>query len=222
METVLPGVDPGLLTVEQQLDDALVGEPLAHVLVVQSVEMGIAIYGVGADDQPGDAMRTQHDRGQQASGFRLERLGRHQAGGHGRGALQEIPSTALPLRGIRTPAYLACHVPSPFCVMGQIAALRRHLARSTRRYSINLTHSPFCVFPSLRKQTIPLRQRRVNDRTRDCGIAAVARVGGCILLRFRMPKWKSWFNCWSQEGDRVSLICWRGRTGGYCFICQVG
>ena len=56
IETVLPGIDPGLLTVEHQFDDALIREPLEHVLVVLSIEMRIAINRVGAYDHPRDPM----------------------------------------------------------------------------------------------------------------------------------------------------------------------
>ena len=69
----LPGIDAGLLAVNEQRDNALVREPLEHVLVVLPVEMRIPIKRVAAHDEAGDLVLTESDYGQALRGGGLSR-----------------------------------------------------------------------------------------------------------------------------------------------------
>ena len=98
IKTRLPGVDSRLLTIQQDLDDPFIREPLQHVLVIQMIEMRVAVHGIAAHNQPRDAVWAQAYGRQQVCGFRIERTRNHQACSHGGGALQEIPATAFHVR----------------------------------------------------------------------------------------------------------------------------
>ncbi len=61
--TRLPGVDAGLLTIEEELDHSFIGKVFEHVLVEHPVEMGIAVEGVAAGDEPGGTELAESDGG---------------------------------------------------------------------------------------------------------------------------------------------------------------
>ena len=118
---VLEGVEPALLAPLEQLHDPLGRVPVGHVAVEVLVEVRVAVDRVAADDQPGDAMRPEGDRGQQGgrrggSARRLRRGGRRgDPGGHTGGLVQEAAPTrggSLELRQVDSSALSSWQTPS--------------------------------------------------------------------------------------------------------------